>query len=453
MPCPIIFSRSDSKLIVPIANGFIIGFYYLLRKNYNKKYNSDNKNKEYHHPIMDFLISSLGMILAIIPHLITIKRSMTEKELENLKKKQVEQKEVKNDTNPPSRNKSLLVIKKNNNDINSNRSESYLKIELLYNEYSNGSTKITITFIAFLILINSLQTILSSICLVETPELSVISTNMWCFAIIILAILSKFALKIKIYKHQIISLIFIFIQGITILVLVIIKGDFQDPINIINIIKIICLLLKDSFTCITLCTTNYLITHKFTPLLKLCFIIGLVRTIISIIIFIIVTFIPCGEDYCQIKYNNSSYFDNIIVFTMKFKLSYFIVYFFVLVLLAGLYNIFLMITVSYFPPTHCLITFIIKYCFLFIVSNPDKIYKGIYAIVFGLYVSEILTSLIYYEILVIKWCGLADNTKKQITERSYLEKKNSYFLNDESEYSNDEDEENDISDLELNTVY
>ena len=252
----------------------------------------------------------------------------------------------------------------------------------------------------------------------------------------------------ELYQHQLLSLIFICLIGIIIQVLIINNEEnftFKG-----QALGCICLILKHIFLCLILCITKYLIMNKFTPLLKLCFIVGLSEFSISFIIATIASFIQCKTNtVCKTNKGDKYYFDNIIVFVSKFSEIKFILYFIALVFLGGLYNIFLMLTVSYFLPTHCFITFLVTY-FFFFIDNYNISYTA-NKIVFGLYITALLISLIYYEVIVINCCGLEKNTWERINERSYLENKDDLILMDENDDSDEENQENENMELGTNS--
>ena len=84
MVCPILISPITPKILIPVANGFIISVLDLLRSSF---FNS------YAYPTMNSLMTSLGMILAFIPYLIVIKNSSNNNEKKNnIKKNKINEK-------------------------------------------------------------------------------------------------------------------------------------------------------------------------------------------------------------------------------------------------------------------------------------------------------------------------------------------------------------------------
>ena len=54
-----------------------------------------------------------------------------------------------------------------------------------------------------------------------------------------------------------------------------------------------------------------LMGSKYLSPYFICSSFGLINGLISIISYFIVTYVPCNNDFCDLKYNNKFYFDNI----------------------------------------------------------------------------------------------------------------------------------------------
>ena len=113
------------------------------------------------------------------------------------------------------------------------------------------------------------------------------------------------------YKHQYYSIIFIILFG---LLKYLVKLYSEDNLN--NNYKEVILVLMlqiihafiDSYT---IGNAKILMETKYLSPYFICSIIGLVNGLISIISYFIVTYFPCNNNFCDLKYNNVYYFDNI----------------------------------------------------------------------------------------------------------------------------------------------
>ena len=105
--------------------------------------------------------------------------------------------------------------------------------------------------------------------------------------------------------------------------------------------------------------------------------------------------------------------------------------FLILVLISSIIDdVFSMLTVYYFLPTHQNVADAVSSFLLWITINlfyPAELQKNLPFLnsFFPLpgYVVSILGSLLYNEIIVFYFCGLAENTKKEIIDRAEFESK------------------------------
>ena len=401
MVCPILISPITPKILIPIANGFIISVLDLLRSSF---FNS------YAYPTMNSLMTSLGMILAFIPYLIVIKNlsSYNEKK-NNIKKNKVDEKKQSRS------NRSSL-----------SGSSSFSKNELLYYDYSDDYNKVNKYLVIILILIDYLQRMSSSTTFSyfnNKEKLSVIEKNLPTSQILFLFLFSKFICHVIIYKHQICSIILIFIIGLIINCIIYLKPIIPWEVN-----RFVVLIIIDLIFSLILCCEKNLVTEKSVSPYKLCFIIGLSEFIFSLIYAIISFIKKCDFFLCLLVQENAT-FDMEQFFKNNDSIVLILV-FLLFILLSGLYNILLLLTVNYFSPNHYLITLIIRCIFNFI-KNQDIIFDGYIISILVLYFLIFILFTIYCEIVIVKICGLANDTRKEIIERSSTELVNNLELIDD----------------------
>ena len=153
----------------------------------------------------------------------------------------------------------------------------------------------------------------------------------------------------------------------------------------------------------------------YSPL-KICFIIGLINSIILFIIYLIVSNISCEKSFfCSFECNNIYYFDN-----LKCLLddSAKIIIFIILIILYGtrkaLYNIIInsytfLHTIYFYLYEDLLIS--IK---LMVPNNPNlSIINSVVNLII-----QIIAILIFFEVIELHFCGLDINLKKYIIERA-----------------------------------
>ena len=190
--------------------------------------------------------------------------------------------------------------------------------------------------------------------------------------------------------------------------------------------------------------------YYFSPF-KICYLFGIINIPIILILYFIISYIPCEKShFCYIKYYNKYYFDNIYNYFINLKTSK-IIYDISSTFLSSLYDLILNITIQNYP-----------FCYTFF---PDRIYdltlslfeifeeenKLIKFFLIITYILELLVILILIEIIEIKFCGLNEYFRINMYRRSVSELSDDSFINvDKFEiennyivnYENDEKENN-----------
>lgn len=130
----------------------------------------------------------------------------------------------------------------------------------------------------------------------------------------------------------------------------------------------------------------------------------------------------------HIKYKDKIYLDNL--YEYYEKLNYIeIIYFLLIMICRCIFNLFSLITIKYFTPSHIIFILIIGELELFI----DRDWKSILSICIAF-----VMMLIFTEILELNFFGLSENTRKNIMNRAKIKNIESI------------DNENDIENSDLN---
>ena len=353
----------DKKLFLPILAGIL---YFPLY------YTAEYTAVQYHY-IIFCLCSSLGMSLSFIPLIIS---------RINMKKAMV--------------NKTEKQKPKNNKNI---------EIQLIYNKSSDEIKRYKFLFIFLSALTDFSQSIIAALTVTYT-----IKVNFWLLDFFFLSVLSYFILKIKLLKHQILSMIIIITLGI---ILDLFFGNLFDIFHyfVYFLLRIFCEFCF-SFSQII---NKYSMDFKFSPPYEVCSFIGIFTLVFYLISLIISSYIPCYNNFCFVKDENHKYFDNFRVYIHEINLKELFL-FFIEMIIFGLINIFTILTVKYFTPFHSIIILIIGRIVLAIqkMIKETEIYDILYFIILLLILFGLL---IFLEIIILNFCGIQKYTKNYIEKR------------------------------------
>ena len=221
--------------------------------------------------------------------------------------------------------------------------------------------------------------------------------------LILSIIFSIFLLKINLYNHQILSIIISFIGFILIL--------FSNLEIFLEKFYIYIILSLANATFIS--TLKYSIIFYFISPFLCSFLYGIISFIIYIIAIIV---------YDLYNYNQISLKQNFDVFHGK----KFIIYFLLIIIASIILKILTLLEIDYFSPILYFISESISrmlylfYSKLYLETKEKKIYIYIFIIIGSLF--EIISILLYNEIIIINYFGLNKNTVKYIKEREAKEK-------------------------------
>jgi hypothetical protein len=238
---------------------------------------------------------------------------------------------------------------------------------------------------------------------------------------LLLFLISKFIFKLNYYKHQYYSIIFIILFG---LLKYLVKLYSEDNLN--NNYKEVILVLMlqiihafiDSYI---IGNVKKLMRSKYLSPYLICSTFGIINGLITIISYFIVTYFPCNNNFCDLKYNNVYYFDNIYsVFDNIYPIEIFLIIY--TIFLSGIYQILLYIVINDFTICHIFLFYqVLEFADTIIeLKNSDKnIFVICILIISGIF--EIFIVLIVLEIIELRFCGLNYNTKRNIKERALIE--------------------------------
>jgi len=404
--------KIDKLILLPISGGlFFVPFTLIL------KY-TEVKN----HSIILSLSSSIGMMLSLIPLLISrinMKRAMSNKNITN-------------------------NLKKGNK----------IEIPLIYTKNSSKIKAHKFIFIFLSSLADLIQTI------IETTIINYkIRVNFWLLDLLFLAIISYLLLRMNLYKHQILSMSVIIFLGI---LLDLFFGSLKELYD--NFWYFLSKVFSEFCYSLSLVLNKYSMDFKFSPPYEVCLFVGLFTFLFYLIILIISSSISCNYKFCYLKDEKTGlyYFDSFTIYASKFNLKEFFL-FVIEIINLGYINISIILTIKYFTPYHSLIILIIGR----MVLTIEKFFSGIelYDIIYIILLIFIFIGLlIYVEIIELNFCGIQKYTKDNIEKRgdmdTLLAENNSsrnsslYTLSEESERNNNSNinEDNDNSNSDDNDL-
>ena len=235
------------------------------------------------------------------------------------------------------------------------------------------------------------------------------------FHIFFFVFFSRIILGIKIYKHQLFSLLIIIVCIPILLLLYLINDKEKKDWNLIQesgyLIIIICL-----YSLFDVLGKKYYNTYMDSPY-HLMFVVGVISLSLLILYEIITVSIYGIADNSyngiiyQIKTNYKDY-------------KYWYPFIFILdIITKFLWVGGIILTIYFFTPCHFIISESLSQIVSTIVENSLKKYNNsLKIIIFILYFIIVFSSLIYNEVIIINICSLSKNTKKKIFARELVDK-------------------------------
>ena len=369
----------------------LILVFFILKETYLNLIVYEESEKIQNNKLLDILLINFGNILCVFPALITKKICNSEKEINN-----------------------SIEIGENENVIKNIYNNPYKK-ELSKNDI------LKIFLIALLSLIVEFAYVILELINDDYNEEYIF------MEILIWFLFPQFLLKISTYSHQIMSIIIITIIGL-----------FKCIKNIYEEEKF---LYREFLLEISIYIGNGifygyisgLMEYKLFSAFKCCYVFGFIKTIITIIAYFIVTYIPCNSSFfCEDDEHFDdiySLFKNIGVKEILILVSYSI--------LSGIDYFFINAIIYNYTTYHILIIFITEQYTNRIFSVEDNSEIILPSIYFSL---EFIFILIFLEIIELNFCGLSFNLRINIEKRAAAEARMISEVSNDSAVFVDDDE-------------
>jgi hypothetical protein len=321
-----------------------------------------------------------------------------------------------------------------NSDINSKLAKTnYGIIKYLYNDPQKLKKK----DIVFIIIISLLKLFVDFLdhfedIIIRNYEVY-LKNELFFVEIVLWFFFSKYVLKMPYYRHQYVSVIGVMIlRAIKLAHMIFIS---VKPKNIIYEVYILLLeLLSIVIESICFGYLKGLMEYKFWSPYKCCFIVGIINTPIVLIIYFIVTYIPCHSEFLC---GENEHYDNIIeAFSNLEPKEYFLLILYSISF--GIHGVLNNRIIHKFTFYHLLIPTQLYYFIDSIIekfpdNDEEKDKDNTFDLVFEIFffLAELLMYCIFIEIIELNFCGLNRNVKKKIQERAIID----YSLDEGSEDS------------------
>ena len=385
------FGKID-KNIIPL----ILGCVFCLL---NRLLNSLSGAQLFKNVVLTSIFISLADILIIIPYIVY--KIISKKNDKNNKK------EEKNDNNEITKRENTSSTTPSNEEENKN-------FEYIYNE--NDDIENVPGKKGYIILV-SLIFFVNYYLFIHTIE---VKSNTWTMYIVFTSIFYYLIFKSKLYRHHYLSIGLILIFGV--IIDVVEKNyQFDAKVQLLNFFLSILRVILLSFNYVLI---KYIMEKKYVSPYILGMFIGLINLILFIIFGILDHF------FFHLNKNYVEYFKN-------FNTKELLVILGLMATQLGLYTSLFFIDKNQ-SPCHIFIVFVFGH-FGYIFFNLKNITnKGIIAVIIIFLVLILLFSLIFNEIIELRFLGLAYNTKRNITERAGFEVGDAMLLNNNDKDSNSE---------------
>ena len=385
------FGKID-KNIIPL----ILGCVFCLL---NRLLNSLSGAQLFKNVVLTSIFISLADILIIIPYIVY--KIISKKNDKNNKK------EEKNDNNEITKRENTSSTTPSNEEENKN-------FEYIYNE--NDDIENVPGKKGYIILV-SLIFFVNYYLFIHTIE---VKSNTWTMYIVFTSIFYYLIFKSKLYRHHYLSIGLILIFGV--IIDVVEKNyQFDAKVQLLNFFLSILRVILLSFNYVLI---KYTMEKKYVSPYILGMFIGLINLILFIIFGILDHF------FFHLNKNYVEYFKN-------FNTKELLVILGLMATQLGLYTSLFFIDKNQ-SPCHIFIVFVFGH-FGYIFFNLKNITnKGIIAVIIIFLVLILLFSLIFNEIIELRFLGLAYNTKRNITERAGFEVGDAMLLNNNDKDSNSE---------------
>ena len=356
------------------------------------------KYEYYNNVLLTILVSNFGQIFCFIPEVIIDKCI--------LKKKQFKL------TNP------LCIFKKQ---------KSKLAIEYIFNDLSDKITKKDILYIflaSILLILADYIKVFVQVKDLDFGDQLILNEQYNAAELLLIVLFAYLIYKMKFYKHQLYSVILLILLGIFryLLKIYYYYGLFKAQSLFIDLFI---QFLAAVFESIVIIFSKGLMEYKFFSPYKVCYIFGIINTIITLILLIIFTFIKSEKNiFFALEYKGDYYLDNLYSIL---DLGYKLIGLFFASIFYGVLKLLLNFTINRFTVCH---TFLLLQnrevtCNLFneLANQKGMIFIGL---IMGTHLLDFFIILVFLEIIELKFCGLDKNIKRNIKDRGELEATKSF---------------------------
>ena len=266
--------------------------------------------------------------------------------------------------------------------------------------------------ICFLLLLSDFYRIMTLLYFKKYSFLNYVTLNKsWTFVLIFLIIFSIYHLKINVYRHQKLAIIFYILSGVTSLLIGTII-NLEDEFVISDFGLIIFQFLFSIIEAIIIILIKKIMDKNYFSPLKVCYLIGFFNFIISSISLFILSNIKKNSEYI---FSFSS--------IRKDEIFKAIIFFTFFPLMNGISKLLINVILNKYTMFHLFIFF--KFDALIdssIIAYQKKEKKKIYsAIDLSLHLLECFMHFVYLEMVELNFCGLSQNIKRKIKDRASKE--------------------------------
>ena len=333
-------------------------------------------------------------------------------------------------------NKCIIKDNNNNNRIKKKQISS-AAIKFIFNDnLSEKIKKKDLIYILFFSILSLLIGVLKLIMNIYLNSFNNIILINYFSLILFFSFILSFC-RIKYYKHQYYSIIFLFILKIIPFIIQ------YNNLNLYSLYFVILQIITSFIESIFLMYIKGLMEYKyyFSPY-RIMYILGIINSVLILIVYFILSFIYC--DYFSFFDGGKKYFINIFAAFSDLNIKK-IAGYFLFSIFNGIYNLLIFITINKFTVCHSII----------LIGNDDLI-NFVFFVFFSIQSGIIVINVIYFSIIIICFLvfleyielncfGLSKNTKRNIRKRA---NEDSPMLNFENQINNGDNDDNDDNDNE-----
>ena len=230
------------------------------------------------------------------------------------------------------------------------------------------------------------------------------------YPIIAITITSRIILKNKYYKHNIISLIFFVLISISIDLFFINIYDIKIRFELIQFL--LCVIITPTIQSILFVYEKYMIEKLFYSQWTICFVLGIINLLFNGSIHIYILKKIVNEE-------SPDFIKQYYYFFETNKVADLIFPYIISIIIQFILNVFLYLTLYNFQINYLYICNVLSNIAFFTENYKDKDNKKYFFIIF--FIFQVFFFMTYLELLELKFCGLDENTRRNIQIRERKE--------------------------------